>query len=312
MNWLPEQASSFAAKIDTAIWFVTIISLISFILITIGLVYFAIKYRRRSDNDETPYITGNHFLETLWTVIPSILVMVIFVYGFVVFREMRTPPADAIEVNVTAKQWLWQFQYGNGKSTINELYVQQDRPVKVVMRSDDVLHSFFVPAFRVKQDLVGGMYTYLWFTPTKVGIFDLYCAEYCGTGHSAMLGKVVVMSPEAYDRWEKGEEAEDGKAVAALPPDQLGEKLYKERGCNACHSIDGTTLVGPTWKGLFGHEVTMADGSTVTADENYIKQSIIEPQAKMVKGYGPVMPSFKGILSDDEVAAIIAYIKTLK
>jgi cytochrome c oxidase subunit 2 len=312
MNWLPEQASDFAGKVDTVIWFVTIISLISFILITIGLVYFAIKYRRRSDNDETPYITGNHFLEMLWTVIPSILVMVIFVYGFVIYEEMRTPPKDALEVNVIGKQWLWQFQYQNGKSTINELYVQQDKPVKVVMRSDDVLHSFFVPAFRVKQDLVGGMYTYLWFTPTKVGIFDLYCAEYCGTGHSAMLAKVIVMSPEAYDRWERGGKAEEGEAVAGLPPDQLGEKLYKERGCNACHSIDGSTLVGPTWKGLFGHEVSMTDGSTVTADENYIRQSILEPQAKMVKGFGPVMPAFKGILSDDEVAAIIAYIKTLK
>ncbi|MBI2487963.1 MAG: cytochrome c oxidase subunit II [Deltaproteobacteria bacterium] len=312
MNWLPEQASDFAGRVDTVIWFVTIISLISFILITIGLVYFAIKYRRRSENDETPYITGNLFLEMLWTVIPSILVMVIFVYGFVVYRDMRTPPQDALEVNVTGKQWLWQFQYQNGKSTINELYVQQDKPVKVVMRSDDVIHSFFVPAFRVKQDLIGGMYTYLWFTPTKVGIFDLYCAEYCGTGHSAMLGKVIVMSPEAYDRWEKGEEEEEGKAVAGLPPDQLGEKLYKERGCNACHSIDGSTLVGPTWKGLFGHEVSLTDGSTVTADENYIRQSILEPQAKMVKGFGPVMPAFKGILSDDDVAAIIAYIKTLK
>ena len=312
MKWLPEQASDFAAKVDAVIWFVTIISLVSFLLITIGLVYFAIKYRRRSENDETPYITGNHFLEILWTVIPSILVMVIFVYGFVVYKEMRTPPQDALEVNVIGKQWLWQFQYQNGKSTINELYVQQDKPVKMVMRSDDVLHSFFVPAFRVKQDLVGGMYTYLWFTPTKVGIFDLYCAEYCGTGHSAMLAKVIVMSPEAYDRWERGGETEEGEAVAGLPPDQLGEKLYKERGCNACHSIDGSTLVGPTWKGLFGHEVSMTDGSTVTADENYIRQSILEPQAKMVKGFGPVMPAFKGILSDDEVAAIIAYIKTLK
>lgn len=311
MNWLPEQASEFAARVDTVIWFVTIISLISFLLITIGLVYFAIKYRRRSENDETPYITGNHFLETLWTVIPSILVMIIFVHGFLIFKEMRTPPAEAVEVNVVGRQWLWQFQYPNGKTTLNELYVEQNRPVKMVMRSDDVLHSFFVPAFRVKQDLVGGIYTYLWFTPTKVGIYDMYCAEYCGTGHSAMLAKVIVMSPEAFERWEGGEE-EKGEAVAGLPPEKLGEKLYKERGCNACHSIDGSTLVGPTWKGVFGHEVTVTDGSTVIADENYIRQSIVEPQAKMVKGFGPVMPSFKGILSDAEVDAIIAYIKTLK
>lgn len=312
MNWLPIEASEFAGRIDDVIWFVTIVSLISFFLVTFGLVYFAIKYRRRSENDETPAITGNHFLETLWTVIPSILVMIIFIYGLVIFREMRIPPKDITEVNVIGKQWLWQFQYDNGKSTINELYVLQNRPVRVVMRSDDVLHSFFVPAFRVKQDLVGGMYTQLWFTPTKVGIYDLYCAEYCGTGHSAMLAKVIVMSPEAFDRWNKGEEPTDGKAVAGLPPEQLGEKLYKERGCNACHSIDGTTLVGPTWKGLFGHEAVMQDGTKVTVDENYIRESIMEPQVKMVKGFGPVMPSFKGILKDDEIAAIIAYIKTLK
>ncbi|HWP92822.1 MAG TPA: cytochrome c oxidase subunit II [Thermodesulfobacteriota bacterium] len=312
MNWLPEVASNFAGKVDTVIWFITIISVFFFILITVGLVYFAIKYRRRSEDDETPYITGNHFLETLWTVIPSILVIIIFVYGFVIFREMRTPPEDAVEVNVVGKQWLWQFQYENGKTTINELYVQLDRPVRMIMRSDDVLHSFFVPAFRVKQDLVGGMYTQLWFTPTKVGIFDMFCAEYCGTGHSAMLAKVYVMSPEAYDRWERGEEADGVGAVASLPPAEQGEKLYKERGCNACHSIDGTKLVGPSWKGLFGHEVTLQDGSTVTADENYIREAILEPGAQIVQGYQPVMPSFKGILSDQEISALIAYIKTLK
>ncbi|HXG30959.1 MAG TPA: cytochrome c oxidase subunit II [Thermodesulfobacteriota bacterium] len=312
MNWLPEEASDLASRVDSVIWFVTIISLVSFVLVTVLLVYFAVKYRRRAEGEETPYITGNHFLEALWTVIPSILVMAIFAYGFVVFKHMRTPPADALEINVVGRQWLWQFQYDNGRSTLNELYVQQDRPVKLIMRSEDVIHSFFAPAFRVKQDLVGGMYTYLWFTPTKVGVFDLFCAEYCGTGHSAMLAKIYVMSPEAYERWEKGEGIKEGEKVASLPTAERGEKLYKERGCNACHSVDGTNLVGPTWKGLFGHEVVLQDDTKVTADENYIRKSILEPQAQMVKGYQPVMPSFKGILSDDDISAIIAYIKTLK
>jgi len=312
MNWLPEEASDLAGRVDSVIWFVTIISLVSFFLVTVLLVYFAIRYRRRNEDEETPYITGNHFLEILWTIIPSILVMAIFVYGFVVFKHMRTPPADALEINVVGRQWLWQFQYDNGKSTLNELYVQQDRPVKLVMRSQDVIHSFFVPAFRVKQDLVGGMYTYLWFTPTKVGVFDLFCAEYCGTGHSAMLAKVYVMSPEVYERWEKGEEVKEEKAVVSLPSAERGEKLYKERGCNACHSVDGTNLVGPTWKGVFGHEVVLQDGTKVTVDENYIRKSILEPQAQIVKGYQPVMPSFKGILSDEDISAIITYIKTLK
>jgi cytochrome c oxidase subunit 2 len=312
MNWLPEEASNLARNVDTVIWFVTIISLVFFFLITVVLVFFAIKYRRKNGEDETPYITGNHFLETLWTIVPSILVLVIFAYGFIVFKQMRTPPQEALEINVIGKQWLWQFQYDNGKTTINELYVQQNRPVKLIMRSEDVIHSFFVPAFRVKQDLLGGMYTYLWFTPTKVGVFDLYCAEYCGTGHSKMLGKVIVMSPEAYERWRKGEEREEQKGVASISPVQLGEQLYQQRGCNACHTIDGTPSVGPSWKGLFGHEVTLQDGTKVTADENYIRESILEPQAKLVKGYQPVMPSFKGILTDEEISAIIAYIKTLK
>jgi len=309
MNWLPEVASNLAGKVDAVIWFITVISLVFFILISIFLVYFAIRYRRRQENEETPYITGSHVLETIWTIIPSILLIVIFVYGFVVYKDMRTPPEDSLEVTVIGRQWLWQFKYNNGKTTLNELYIPEGRPIKLVMTSEDVLHSFFVPAFRVKQDLVGGMYTYLWFTPTKTGTYELYCTEYCGTGHSTMLGKVIVMSPQEYEKWEKGEEE---KAVASLPPAELGKQLYTQRGCNACHSIDGSSLVGPTWKGLYGHEVVLQDGTKVTADENYIREAILEPQAKMVKGFGPVMPSFKGVISDDEISDLIAYIKTLK
>ena len=309
MNWVPEVASNLASKVDAVIWFITVISLVFFILISIFLVYFAIRYRRRQENEETPYITGSHVLETIWTIIPSILLIVIFVYGFVVYKDMRTPPEDSLEVTVIGRQWLWQFKYNNGKTTLNELYIPEGRPIKLVMTSEDVLHSFFVPAFRVKQDLVGGMYTYLWFTPTKTGTYELYCTEYCGTGHSAMLGKVVVMSPEEYEKWEKGEEE---KAVASLPPAELGKQLYTQRGCNACHSIDGSSLVGPTWKGLYGHEVVLQDGTKVTADENYIREAILEPQAKMVKGFGPVMPSFKGVIGDNEISDLIAYIKTLK
>ncbi|MEQ9618009.1 MAG: cytochrome c oxidase subunit II [Deltaproteobacteria bacterium] len=311
MTWIPEVASNLATKVDGVLWVITLMSLVFFVLITVLLVYFAIKYRRRREDEETPYITGNEPLEIIWTVIPSILLILLFIYGFVVFKDMKTPPEDALEVSVLGKQWLWTFEYYNGKKTLNELYVQQNRPVRMVMRADDVLHSFFVPAFRVKQDLVPGRYTQLWFTPTKIGTFDIFCAEYCGTGHSAMLGKVIVLSPEAYGIWEKGIEVDDGGAVAGLPPAELGEKIYKEKGCNACHSIDGTTLVGPTFKGIWGREEEMQDGSTVTVDENYIRESILEPQTQVVKGYQPVMPSFKGILSDDDITALIAYMKTL-
>ncbi|MGB7290789.1 MAG: cytochrome c oxidase subunit II [Thermodesulfobacteriota bacterium] len=312
MSWIPEVASNFATKVDGVLLFVTILSVIFFLLVSILLVFFAVKYRRRREDEETPYITGNETLELIWTVIPSILLMVIFVYAFVVFRDMRNPPADATEINVTAKQWLWQFEYYNGKKTLNELYVQQNRPVRLVMKSEDVIHSFFVPAFRVKQDILGGRYTQLWFTPTKVGTFQLFCAEYCGTGHSKMLGKVVVLSPEAYDIWEKGAGTTEEIGVASLPAAERGEQLYKQSGCNACHSLDGSSGVGPSWKSLVGHKVTMQNGEEVTVDENYIRESILEPQAKIVKGYQPVMPSFKGILSDDDISALIAYMKTLE
>lgn len=312
MTWIPEVASDLAGKVDGVLLTITLLSLFFFVLITVILVVFAIKYKRKRDDEETPYITGSEPLEIIWTVIPSILLIALFVYGFVVYKEMRNPPADAVDITVTGKQWLWTFDYYNGKKTLNQLYVEQNRPVRLVMMSDDVLHSFFVPGFRTKQDVLPGRYVQLWFTPTKIGTFDIFCAEYCGTGHSVMLGKVNVLSPEAYDIWESGLPGEGGQSVASLPPAELGEKIYKEKGCNACHSVDGSTLVGPSFKGVYDHKVELADGSQVDADENYLRESILEPQAKTVKGFQPVMPSFKGILSDDEVTAVIAYIKTLK
>jgi len=312
MTWIPEAASNLAGKVDGVILVITLISIFFFVLISAVLIYFSVKYRRRREDEETPYITGSEPLEIIWTVIPSILLILLFVHAFIVYKDMRTPPKDAVDITVTGKQWLWTFDYYNGKKTLNELYVRQNRPVRMIMRADDVLHSFFIPQFRVKQDLIPGRYTQLWFTPTKVGTYDLFCAEYCGTGHSAMLGKVIVLSPEAYDIWEKGIGVDDGAAVASLPPAELGEKIYKEKGCNACHSIDGSVVIGPSFKGLYGKTGVLEDGTSYTADENYIMKSILEPQEEIVEGFQPVMPSFKGILSEDEVTAVIAYIKTLK
>lgn len=308
MNWLPEAASSIASRVDNVIWFVTIISLVFFVFITALLVVFAIKYRRRSEDDETPYQVSHHTLEVVWTIIPSILVMVIFVYGFVVFEDLRTPPKDAMEISVTGKQWLWQFHYDNGKSTLNELFVPEGRPVKLVMTSDDVLHSFFVPEFRVKQDLVPGMYTYLWFKAIKKGEFNIFCAEYCGTNHSGMLGKVKVLSPADFEKWKTSKE----ELIAGANLVEAGAELYTKRACIGCHSIDGSPMVGPTFKGIFGRQETLADGQEITVDENYLRKSIYEPQAQVVKGYQPIMPSFKGIISDNEVSALIAYMKSLK
>ncbi|NIP29970.1 MAG: cytochrome c oxidase subunit II [Candidatus Dadabacteria bacterium] len=314
-SWIPESASNLASNVDNITLFVTIISVFFLVLITAILVYFSVKYRRKSEDQETAYITGNETIEIIWTIIPTILLMVIFVWAYIGFRELRNPPPEALEINVVAKQWLWQFDYFDGKKAINELTVKQNQPVRLIMRSDDVLHSFFVPQFRVKQDILPGNYTQLWFTPTKVGTYDLFCTEYCGAGHSNMLAKVHVLSPEAYTRWEKGEELGVPGGLAAttsIPPSELGEKLYTQRGCNACHSINGADGVGPTFKGLFGMTENLQDGSTVEVDENYLRESIYEPQAKMVTGYAPVMPAFKGILKDDEVTALIEYIKTVK
>lgn len=313
-SWLPEAASEIAPKVDNVLIAVTVISFIFFIIISVTLVVFAVKYRRRTANDRTPGITGNEPLEIIWTVVPSIILVAIFIHGLVVFNELRTPPEEAVEVTAVGKQWLWQFEYSDGRKTINELNVQQNLPVKMIMRSDDVLHSFFIPAFRVKQDILPGRFTQLWFTPTKVGSFIIFCAEYCGTGHSQMLGRVNVMSPEAFARWEGkgGADTASAGVSSSLPAHERGEKLYKNRGCNACHSIDGSSGIAPTFKGVFGRIEKLIDGSEVRADENYLIESIYEPQAKMVAGYEPVMPSFKGILSESEVSDIIEYVKTLK
>ena len=313
-TWIPESASNLAASVDNITLFVTIISLFFFILISAVLVGFSIKYRRKSEDQETAYITHNPVIETIWTIIPTILLMVIFAWGWIAFKELRNPPPEAIEVNVVAKQWLWEFEYFTGKKSLNELFVQQNKPVRLIMRSEDVIHSFFVPQFRVKQDILPGSYQQLWFTPTKVGTFDLLCAEYCGSGHSKMLAKVNVLSPEAFTRWEKGDELEDGATLAAISvsPAERGKDLYSQRGCLACHSIDGKEVIGPTFKNLYGKMEDLEDGSSVLVDENYLRESIYEPQAKMVKGFQPTMPSFKGILSEEEVTALIEYIKTLK
>jgi len=313
-TWIPESASNLATSVDNITLFVTIVSVFFFVLISAVLVAFSIKYRRKSEDQETAYITHNPVIETIWTIIPTILLMVIFAWGWIAFKELRNPPPEAIEVNVVAKQWLWEFEYFTGKKSLNELFVQQNKPVRLIMRSDDVIHSFFVPQFRVKQDILPGSYQQLWFTPTKVGTFDLLCAEYCGSGHSQMLAKVNVLSPEAFTRWEKGDELEDGAAVAAISVSlaERGKELHSQRGCLACHSVDGKEVIGPTFKNLYGKTEKLADGSSVLVDENYIRESIYEPQAKMVEGYPPTMPSFKGILSEDEVTALIEYIKTLK
>jgi cytochrome c oxidase subunit 2 len=323
---LPIQGTIVAGQWDDLYGFLVWLSVFFFILIVGAMLYFAIKYKAQP-GFRPKYITGNHALEAVWVVVPTILLMVIFVWGYVVYRNMVHPPTDAYEIRVIGRQWSWQFQYGNGKSLLNEAYVPVNKPVKFIMTSSDVLHSFFIPNFRVKQDVVPGMYTSVWFEATVPGKHQVYCAEYCGTSHSGMLAQIIALTPEQWDAWNAGKTlpaipraggtlAEVSEAAAAAPKvtslaDQ-GRELAKTKGCIACHTPDGTKTVGPSWKGIWGTEEELSDGTKAKVDENYVRESILEPHKKLVKPYGPLMPPFKGLVTEDEINAIIAYIQSLK
>ncbi len=305
-----EQVGHLAREVDSVFIFIFLVGLFFFIITQGALIYFAIKYRRRkpAEDNETAYITDNRFLETVWVVVPSLLIFAIFIYGYVVFRDIRTPPANAAEINVAAKQWLFVFKYPDGRQEINQVHVPIGKPVRFLMTSSDVIHGFYLPEFRVKQDILPGRYTDLWVQPVKEGHFDIFCTQYCGTGHSTMRAVMTVLNAQEYREWAAGK-AEKGDAE---PLWEKGKELAEKSGCLACHSTDGSTKIGPTWKGLFGSQVSFTDGTTAKADEQYLKDYILTPNVKVIKGFQPVMPAFKGQLSDDDVTAIIAYIKTLK
>ncbi len=315
---LPIQGSEIAARWDHLYLFLFWLSVFFFVLVVGGMIYFAIKFRHQKKHQPT-YITHNHLLELIWSVIPTIILMVIFVWGYSVYHAMITPPDDAYEVRVIGKQWFWQFQYDDGRMTVDKVFVPVNKPVKFIMSSEDVVHSFFVPNFRVKQDVVPGMYTSVWFEATVPGRHQIYCAEYCGTRHSLMLADLYVLEPEQWIAWKAGKKLTGiSEAGGGNPPSSGGDlvdqgrKVTTVKGCVACHSDDGSPKVGPTYKGLFGAKVELTNGSTVIADENYIRESIENPQAKIVKGFGPVMPSFKGLINEEEMNAVIAYIKSVK
>jgi len=306
-----EAYSHVAGEIDSVFIFIALIGAFFFLITQGTLIWFALRYRRRrKDADEaTPYITDNRVLETIWVVVPSLLILAIFVYGYLVFRDSRTAPPGSAEINVTASQWLYKFTYPDGRSAANEVHVPVGKPVKFVMTSSDVIHGFYLPDFRVKQDVVPGMYTTLWVEPRKTGTFDILCTQYCGVGHSNMRARFVVMDQQEYDAWAR-HEAGEKKGTPSLA--DRGHEVVEEAGCLACHSLDGSDRVGPSFKGLFGRRVEMSDGSAITAGEDYIRESILDPGAKVVKGFQPIMPTFKGQLKDEEITAVIAYIKTLK
>jgi len=306
--WMPPQASTGAAGVDRLFDFILWLSVFFFLLIVGLMVLFVVRYRRRRSGESVqPSPAHNTPLELTWTVIPLILVTVIFGWGFKLFLDLNTAPRNAYEVQVTAQKWKWLFTYPNGHVD-EDLHVPGDRATKLVMSSEDVIHSFFVPAFRVKRDVVPGRYSSVWFRPVGAGEHQVFCAEYCGTQHSDMLAKVVVHEPGGFERWLE----DASNLLTRMTPAEAGEKLVRVRGCMQCHSVDGTSKIGPTLRGLFGHPVAMRDGSTLLPDENYVRESILDPQARIVAGFEPVMPTYQGRIKDQEITAIIAYLKTLE
>jgi cytochrome c oxidase subunit 2 len=297
----PDRASTTAGSVDALYIFLLIVTALMTGLIFTALVYFAARYRRQ-DGVQAEQIEGSTPLELTWSIIPLFVFLAIFGWGAVVYFKGRTPPRDSTEVYVVAKQWMWKLEHAEGQREINELHVPVGRDVKLIMTSQDVIHSFYIPAFRMKQDVLPGRYTVAWFRATKPGTYHLFCAEYCGTTHSGMIGSIVVMQPAQYEAWMSG--------GTTGPLSATGEKVFAELGCVTCHRSD-TQGRGPNLQGLFGKPVLLQDGRTVTADENYVRESILDPGAKIVNGFKPVMPTFQGLVSEEQLNALVAYVKSL-
>jgi cytochrome c oxidase subunit II len=299
----PPQASTFAGQVDALYFFLVAITLVFVILIFGAVIYFTAKYRRRSPTERPPQIHIDMRLEVLWSIIPLILVMISFGWGASVFINMSQAPEDALELRAVGRQWMWKLQHPSGAREINQLHIPVGKPIKVILASEDVIHSFYVPAFRIKMDVIPGRYSALWFEATREGEFHLFCAEYCGTQHSGMIGRVVAMKPADYQRWLTAQAVDEPITVS-------GERLFQQMGCGSCHQ-SLSTAQGPSLQGLFGRSVKLQSGQTVVADEAYIRESILNPHAKIVEGYPPVMPTYQGQLSEDALHQIMAYLKTL-
>ena len=303
--FVPDSASTFSWKVDAVYFYLSGITLFFTLLISVILIFFVLRYRRRSPYEIPRPIAGSHKLETLWSVIPFLIAMTIFGWASKVYFEQYSPPTNAVEIYVVGKQWMWKIQHSTGQREINELHVPVGRKIKLIMTTEDVIHSFFVPAFRMKADVVPGKYTTQWFEATKPGTYHLFCAEYCGMNHSGMIGYVTVMEPREFDNWLSGNTGNTTPAVA-------GQQLFQTLGCVSCHGANGEGGRGPTLAGLFGREVRLSNGQTLRADELYIRESILNPQAKLVEGFGPIMPTFQGQVSEDQLVQLLAFIKSLQ
>ncbi len=307
--WLPPPSSTTAFGVDRAFYFLLYVSAFFFLLIVTLMAFFVLRYRRREGVGPGDSPSHNTLLEILWSGIPVVLVTIMFGLGFAGYLDMRTPPRGAYEIRVSSQQWSWSFQYPNGYVDPN-LHVPVDEPVKLTMSSKDVIHSLYIPAFRIKQDLVPDRYTTTWFLATRPGEYDLLCAEYCGTSHSEMLAKVIVHRSGEFEPWLQ----EAHRRRQNLSPVDLGREIYQfaPGGCAPCHSTDGTPKVGPSFKGIYGQTHEFENSPPAVVDDNYIRESILDPSAKIRKGYPDRMSVYKGQLSDDQITALIEYIKTLK
>lgn len=306
-SWVPlfpEQASTFAWQVDALYVYLILISLFFTVGIVAAIFFFAIKYREKEKFVSGAEIHGSITLETVWSIIPFIISMTIFLGGAIVFYHQTTPPADAMDIYVVGKQWMWKFQHSTGQREINELHIPVGRKVKLTMTTEDVLHDLSFPAFRTKMDVVPGRYTYLWFEATKPGKYHIFCAEYCGLNHSGMGGWVYVMPQDEFDNWLSG-------SVSGQTPVETGKDLFENKlGCASCHA-GGPQQRGAKLEGIFNHDVKLVGGATVKADEEYIRNSILNPSGQVVEGFQPIMPTFKGQVTEEQLVALVAYIKSL-
>jgi cytochrome c oxidase subunit 2 len=301
---LPEQASTMAARVDLLYGFLVTVTLVFSLGIALALGVFAVRYRRRSETERPAEIHGSLALELVWSIAPLFILMVMFVWGAVLFFSMNRPPDNPIEIQVVGKRWMWKLQHMTGQREINELHVPAGRPVKLTLTSEDVIHSFYVPAFRIKKDAVPGRYNVTWFQATKPGRYHLFCAEYCGTQHSRMIGWIVVQDPAEFQTWLQG-------GPAPTSPVEAGMKLFSELNCATCHRPDSQGR-GPVLDGLAGGTVKLVGGASALADDAYLRESILVPAAKIVEGYQPIMPTYQGQVSEEAVLQLIAYIQSLK
>mgnify|MGYP001213420949 CR=1 FL=1 len=309
LPFLPEQASTIAGRVDALAWALIGTSVVGFVLVSTLLIAFSIRFRARRRREAASEVGLEHgrasfVLEIVWTAIPFALFLAFFAWGASVFVAMRRPPDDALQVFAVGKRWMWKMQHLEGKREINSLHVPVGQPVKVTLTSEDVIHSFYVPAFRVKQDAVPGRYTHLWFEATRPGRYHLFCAEFCGTQHAKMIGEVVALEPFEYQAWLAGESG------AALSMAEAGAELFAQLGCPSCHAGAGDSR-GPGLGGLYGQEVQLASGERVQVDDDYLRRAILDPASQLVAGYRPIMPTYRGLVSEEGILQLIAYIRSL-